>query len=286
MLGTNAACLVRARRADTKPVQIGQTASLAELTSRIEKFGAIRTLRADVQLQLSFLEQDEESIKEFSNVSGFILIQRPAAIRVRAQVPVVRSTALDMASSGETFQVHVPSKDRFLVGDTALSAPSPKRLDNVRPQHILEALLIAPPEQGQEKPALENVIEGNEAFHVVELIAPAEDEALRLTRKIWFDRANLSITRQQIFDDKGNVVTNAWYREWSDEDGVPFPHYVFISRPLDGYDLQVRILKVTLNVSVPEDAFALTPPPGTKVERIEAAAEAAAAAAASGVVNP
>lgn len=284
MLGTNAACLVRARRADTKPVQIGQTASLAELTSRIEKFGAIQTLRADVQLQLSFLEQDEESIKELSNVSGFILIQRPAAIRVRAQVPVVRTTAIDMASSGATFQVHVPSRDRFLVGDTALSAPSPKRLDNVRPQHILEALLIAPPEQGQEKPALENVIEGNEAFHVVELIAPAEDEALRLTRKIWFDRANLSITRQQIYDDKGNVVTNAWYREWADEDGVPFPHYVFISRPLDGYDLQVRILKVTLNGAVAENAFELTPPPGTKVERIEATAEAAAAA--SGVVNP
>jgi len=283
VLGTNAACLVRARRADTKPVQIGQTASLAELTSRIEKFGAIQTVRADVQLQLSFLEQDEESIKEFSNVSGFILIQRPAAIRVRAQVPVVRSIALDMASSGATFQVHVPSKDRFLVGDTALSAPSPKRLDNVRPQHILEALLIAPPQAELEKPALENVIEGGAAFHVVELIAPAaEGEGLRLTRKIWFDRADLSITRQQIFDDKGNVVTNAWYREWADEDGVPFPHYVFISRPLDGYDLQVRILKVTLNGAVAENAFELTPPPGTKVERIEAAAEAAA----SGAVNP
>jgi hypothetical protein len=264
-----------------KPVQIGQTASLRELTSRIEQFGAIQTLRADVQLQLSFLEQDEESIKEFSNVSGFILIQRPGAIRVRAQVPVVRSTALDMASSGATFQVHVPSRDRFLVGDTALSAPSPKRLDNVRPQHILEALLIAPPEANQEKPALENVIEGNEAFHVVDLIAPGtEDGTLRLTRKIWFDRTNLSITRQQIFDDKGNVVTNAWYREWADEGGIPFPHYVFISRPLDGYDLQVRILKVTLNDAVPENAFELTPPPGTKVERIEAAAETAASGAA------
>jgi outer membrane lipoprotein-sorting protein len=57
---------------------------------------------------------------------------------------------------------------------------------------------------------------------------------------------------------------------------------VFISRPLDGYDLQVRILKVTLNGSVPGDAFELTPPPGTKVERIDEAAEAAT----SGVVKP
>jgi hypothetical protein len=44
----------------------------------------------------------------------------------------------------------------------------------------------------------------------------------------------------------------------------------------------VRILKVTLNGAVAENAFELTPPPGTKVERIEAAAEAAA----SGAVNP
>jgi hypothetical protein len=80
----------------------------------------------------------------------------------------------------------------------------------------------------------------------------------------------------------GNVATNAWYREWADEDGVPFPHYVFISRPLDGYDLQVRILKATLNGSVPGDAFELTPPPGTKIERINEAAETAAGA----VVKP
>ena len=98
---------------------------------------------------------------------------------------------------------------------------------------------------------------------------------MRLTRKIWFDRTNLEITRQQIYDDKGNIATDAWYREWSLEGSVMFPHFVFMSRPVDGYDLQLRILKLELNVPLPDDAFELKPPEGTEIEKIGEASETA-----------
>ena len=273
VVATNAACLVRARRPDPRPV-IGQTASLDELTARIEQFDVIQTLRATVQLQLSFVTDDEQ-LQELSNVNGFILIQRPDDIRVLAQVPVVRTTALEMASTGETFQVHLPTKDRFLVGDATSNKPSPKRVENIRPQHILEAILIASPRDNLERPALENTIEGQQAYHVVNLIGPAPGEgALRLSRKIWFERTNLEIVRQQVYDAAGDVATDVWYREWALEESVPFPHHIFVSRPTDGYTLQVRILKMALNVDLPENAFVLEPPPGTKVERVGETPEA------------
>jgi len=263
-------------------VAIGQTARLSDLTTKVDRFGTIQTLRANVQLQLSFVEQDQDTVKEFSNVTGFILIQRPGNIRVRAQVPVVRTTALEMASAGATFQVHVPSKSRFLVGDTAANKPSESRVENVRPQHILEAVLISP-QRDDEKPLLENVVEGLKAYQLLVLVRPgAEEGQLQLSRKIWFDRSNLEITRQEIYDDKGDVATDAWYREWSTEGTVMFPHFIYMSRPGDGYDLQVRILKVDLNVPLPADAFDLKPPEGTKIERIGEMKESAA----SGGVRP
>ncbi len=273
-MGMNAACLVRVRKQDARP-PVGPAASLSELTAKVGEFRAIRTLRANVQLQLSFLEQDAETVKEFSNVTGFILIEKPENIYVRAQVPVVRTTALEMASAGATFQVHVPSKSRFLVGDTAVSKPSAKRVENVRPQHILEAVLIAP-EHENEKPLLENVVEGVQAYQVLVLVRPGSEQGqLELARKIWFDRGSLEITRQQIYDDKGDVATDTWYREWSLEGDVIMPHFVYMSRPVDGYDLQVRFLKVDLNVPLPGDAFELKPPEGTKIERIGEMNEAA-----------
>ena len=281
VIGTNTACLVRTRKPDAK-VAIGQTARLSDLTTKVDRFGTIQTLRANVQLQLSFVEQDQDTVKEFSNVTGFILIQRPGNIRVRAQVPVVRTTALEMASAGATFQVHVPSKSRFLVGDTAANKPSESRVENVRPQHILEAVLISP-QRDDEKPLLENVVEGLKAYQLLVLVRPgAEEGQLQLSRKIWFDRSNLEITRQEIYDDKGDVATDAWYREWSTEGTVMFPHFIYMSRPGDGYDLQVRILKVDLNVPLPADAFDLKPPEGTKIERIGEMKESAA----SGGVRP
>src|SRR2546422_4088004 len=54
---------------------------------------------------------------------------------------VIGTTVFDMASDGEIFRVSIPSKNKFLVGPVAQERTSSKPIANLRPQHLLDALL-------------------------------------------------------------------------------------------------------------------------------------------------
>jgi len=240
--------------------------SLDQLLARIERFRQIDTMKATVNMRVAYESEDRTKQTRFEDVRGFMLIQKPGSIRVIAQAPVVRSTAFDMASDGEQFQVYLVPKKLFLVGDTESGERSEKRVENVRPQHILHGMLPAPP-AGGEKAFLENRA-GGQPYQIVTLVRQAGEGELRLTRKFWFDGAKQELTRYQIFTEDGDLATDALYREWSDHEPVPYPERVFIERPLDGYELQIQVLKPGLNEEIPADSFALQPPEGVEIERI------------------
>jgi hypothetical protein len=262
----DSACLIRRRAPDAQPL-ITKTASLEQLIERLEPFGDIESFRSRVRLRLSVTSEDQTEIKDYPESDGFILTQRPSSIRVRAEFPVVGSTVFDMSSDGVTFQVHLPTKNRYLVGRNALNKPSKKRSENVRPQHILDALILDPPRENEQAVFYNEVFLGN-AYHIVSFLRTDDRGMLRYTRKIWFDRVFLRVSRQQIFDQHGDLVTDAWYREWTEQDPAPFPGEVSIRRPKDGYDLTVQILKPRINGEILEDAFDLKPAPDVKIEEI------------------
>jgi len=61
-------------------------------------------------------------------------------VRVIGQAPVVATNIFDMVSDGEMFRIFIPSKNTFLVGATSLARASKKPIENLRPQHVVEAL--------------------------------------------------------------------------------------------------------------------------------------------------
>ncbi len=257
------------------------TATIEELTEKLEAFGAIRTMKATVELRLSVVTDEQAArrkggeadgdlrrVQEFTEVRGFILIERPAKIRTIAELPVLKSKAFDMVSDGTEFKVHIPPKNRFLIGNAATNGSSKRRIDRVRPQHLLEAVLIGPPRESEPHHMLENVLYGDRAYQVVHLMGSGVEGKLRLSRKIWFDRTGFHIARMQAFDDRADLVTDAFYTEWSEEKGLPYPRTVFLSRPKDGYEIQLRIVKPGLNESLSERSFELNAPKGVEIERI------------------
>jgi outer membrane lipoprotein-sorting protein len=264
--GLNTSCLVRS----SKPIQaplITQTATLEELTAKLQRLGKIRSMKATVEFGLSAENEDRTRLQEFHDAPGFILARRPGEIHTIAQVPVVRATALEMASNGQTFQVYLPTKKRFFVGETAEDHPSEKRMENIRPNHILDALLIDPP-QADEIAVLENAIEGLTPYQVVSLIRLDKNKKPKLARKFWFSRETLELSHMQILDDLGNTVTLALYEQWAEQESLPYPTIVTVIRPLDGYSLRIHFLQPGLNETVPEDSFVLEAPEGVTVEHI------------------
>jgi hypothetical protein len=89
---------------------------------------------------------------------------------------------------------------------------------------------------------------------------------LQLARTIWFNRYNLTMARQLIFDAAGNILTDARYTEWRAYDNVAFPKHIEINRPRDEYAVVVDIVKMDINKGVSDDKFVLDQPEGSTLQ--------------------
>ena len=265
LLATGTGCLYRTRSI-APPLVAARTATLEELLPKIERFGAIDSLRAEADLGLTYLDDDMDDATTLRDVKGFILAERPDHARIQAQYPVTHQTAFDMVSDEDEFSVYLVWRKRFLQGDTALDVRSEKRAENIRPQHVVEPLLIDPPQPG-ETAALDNLTRNGRLYHVV-VFRRQEGEHAVITRKFWFDRADLQLAMLELYDGHGNVATQASYSNWSESNGLPYAGTVAITRPADGYSLVVHMQDPGLNASLPPEAFTLDPPPGIEVEHV------------------
>ena len=131
------------------------------------------------------------------------------------QAPVIGTTVFDMASDGETFRVSVPSKNKFLVGQVAGEFNSSKPIENLRPQHLLDALLW-PEIRKEESVLFEEFNDETARFYVLTVLRGGY--RTEILRKIWFDRADLQVSRLQTFAPKGLLVSDVRYSDWQPVD--------------------------------------------------------------------
>ena len=247
-----------------------------------EQARAIRTLNAAVRMSPVAGSAYSGVIQEYHDVGGFILAARPEMIRVIGQAPIVAKDIFDMVSDGRVFSVYIPSKKTFLVGSTAVEHATKNPIENLRPQHILDAFFW--PELPAGAPVLfEQFNASPERYYILTLLRPA-DSGQEIARKIWFDRADLRISRIQIYGPAGRLDSDIAYSDWQAGQDAPaaeaaapvstsatgalFPRQISITRPQQDYELSVSVTRVTLNAEVPADRFFLPQPPGTELVRV------------------
>lgn len=256
-----------------------QTASKAQLIEWYDhQARAIQSLNAGVSMKLTAGSAYSGVIEQYHEVNGFILAARPASIRVIGQAPVIGKNIFDMVSDGTTFSIYVPSKNQFLVGPANLERRAAKPIENLRPQHLLDALFW-PPVPDRAPVLLEEASEGNGRYYVLTVISRAAEPLAtksadagamdwEITRKIWFRRADLRVTRIENFGAAGKVASDVTYGNWQASGDLLYPWDVAVTRPGDDYQLQIVIKKLTLNEPVAPDRFALPQPPGTKLVHV------------------
>ena len=232
-----------------------------------EQFNAIHDFSATVDMTPALGTAEKSRITEYKDVRGYILFRKPADIRIVGLYPVVRNTAFDMASNGTDFQLYVPSKNRFLVGNNTVDQPSPNKLENLRPQHFLDALLVRPVAP-QSKALLENFTDEDNAFYILHTVHIGGDGELVLERTIWFSRVDLQLARQIILDPAGNILTDARYSNWKQYGDVNFPIHIEIDRPHDEYAVVLNVIKIDINRGISDDKFVLMQPQGSKLQLV------------------
>ena len=243
-----------------------------------------RTLNATMELKPTAGSKYSGVIDEYHEVKAFLLAARPAVIRVIGQAPVIGTTVFDMASDSDTFRVSIPPKNKFLVGSVAVERASSKPIENLRPQHLLDALLW--PEVRKEEAVLfEEFNDENGRYYVLTVLRGGYQT--EILRKIWFDRSDLQVTRMQIFGPKGLLLSDIRLAAWQPPDAATgqsapatpsnsiasFPRAIRIERPHDDYKLDLQVTKVILNEEIPAERFKLEPPAGAELVRVGDAAE-------------
>ena len=261
-----------------KPV--ARDATREELLDRYNQIARnTKTLNATVELKPTAGSKYSGVIDEYHEVKAFLLAARPAEIRVIGQAPVIGTTVFDMASDSDTFRVSIPSKHKFLVGPVAVERNSSKPIENLRPQHLLDALLW--PEIRKEEAVLFEEFNDEIARYYVLTVLRGGYQT-EVLRKIWFDRADLQVARLQTFGPRGLLLSDIHLSEWEPLDSaagqsapaVPangaasFPRAIRIVRPHDDYKLDLRVAKITLNEEIPAERFKLEQPAGAELVRV------------------
>jgi outer membrane lipoprotein-sorting protein len=264
-------CVVKRRlitRAGANTSQTMLLASRAELEQKIvEQYAAIQNFSATFNMTPALGTTEKSQVTEYKDVRGFILFRKPADIRIIGLYPVVRNTAFDMVSDGSDFKLYVPARNRFLIGRNEIARPSSNKLENLRPRHFLEALLVQPLGPG-ERTILENFTDEDNAFLILHVVHEIAGGQLELGRTVWFSRLDLRLARQITLDSAGNILTDARYSKWEQFDGVPFPKHIEINRPRDEYAVVLDVVKMDINKGVSDDKFVLNQPEGTTLQTV------------------
>jgi outer membrane lipoprotein-sorting protein len=274
-------CLFRSRKVE-QPVTTVQlkTATQQELIDYINTQAAkIQSMQATVDIDTTVGGVKKGKVTDYQEIRGYVLARKPAMLRMIGLMPIVRNKAFDMVSDGQRFKLWIPTKNRFVVGRNDVETDNPAQpLENLRPQHIYDALLLRRIDPQNEIAVLENDTEivtdakshkVSRAEYIIDVIHK-DDHGWVLSRKLIFSRIDLLPHRQLVYDTQGNVSTNTLYWNYKkDDNGIEFPWQIEIARPQEEYDITLNIVKLDLNQPLADDKFELEQPPGAEVVHLD-----------------
>jgi outer membrane lipoprotein-sorting protein len=281
-------CLFRTRTLDRqisdRPLKAETQQDLIEYVNT--EATKIQSMQATVDIDASAADLKNGRVTDYKEIRGYVLARKPAMLRMKGLLPLVRNTAFDMVSDGQEFKLWLPTRNKFVVGANNADNYQPdKRLENMRPQYIYDALLI--PAIGQDEIAVlengyETVLDAKK--HRVDqpdyelAVIRNGPKGWYLSRRIEFSRTDLLPHRQRIYDQQGNVVTDVHYQDYKDYAGTMFPSIIEIERPRENYDITLSIIKLEINKALTDDQFALEQPAGAEVVHLDQPGPSAAKA--------
>ena len=243
-------CNIVKKESRTPTLLKAENATQTQLMDEVNRFARVGSMRAKMDLKFednSFAQFGSKEV--YRSADGEIVVQRPASILLKVQVPVIKTDVAQMTSDGKQFRVAILQDGgsgkfkKFVIGtNDADYSPLQKSLDtgsvdgkvvesvnafaNLRPQHFTDAMLVRPtdPEHlytqsttyqieddptAGKKSPLRSVTRG---YYLLDEFLKQPDGTLTITRRFWFDRVGgIRLARQQLFDGKGEIESDITY---------------------------------------------------------------------------
>jgi outer membrane lipoprotein-sorting protein len=271
-------CLTHIRAVPkTRPAEVVMSATLDQLLSHVDaRFNEIQSLNASVEIVASEGGARQGQIKEFPSFSGYIFLRKPEDLRVLMRVPFLGSVGLDMVSDGKTWKLWIPRQQKAMTGTGDTPDPSQHGLESLRPKVIFDSLLVRGlgPDQVVDLTQDSRILPDpkdkkqlvEEPDYELTILEPPQGNIAHTLRVIHIGRSTLLPYQQDIYDQNGHVVTQAFYSNYQSFGDIQFPMKIEIKRPQDQYDLAITITKLTLNQKLDDDQFELKFPEGVAVK--------------------
>ncbi|MCA1590011.1 MAG: hypothetical protein LC730_00305 [Acidobacteria bacterium] len=239
------------RKETATPMLLDVTeAKQADLMAEINRFARVGSMKAKMDLKFednSFAQFGSKEV--YRSADGEVVVQRPANILLKVQVPVLKTDVAQMTSDGSKFRVAVLRDEgsgkykKFVMGSNEadysalqkeLSAfngdgtikQNVNAFSNLRPQHFTDAMLVKPTNEKNvytqstiyqyeedvtrdKKSAIRKVTRG---YYLLDEFVRAADGQLTIARRFWFDRVgSIRLAKQQLFDQKGELESDIVY---------------------------------------------------------------------------
>ena len=271
-------CLTHIRTVPkTRPADVVMTASLDNLLSQVDtRFNQIHSINASVEIVASEGGARQGQIIEHTSVGGFIFLRKPEDLRVLLRLPILGSQAIDMVSNGKTWKLWVPPRKIAMTGTSEAADPKQHGLESLRPKVIFDSLLVRglSPDQVVDMTQDSRVLPDpkdrkqliEEPDYELTILEPPQSNIAHTLRVIHIGRSSLLPYQQDIYDQNGHVVTQAFYSNYQIFGDIQFPMKIEIKRPQDQYGLAITITKLTLNQKLEDDQFELKFPQGVPVK--------------------
>jgi outer membrane lipoprotein-sorting protein len=264
----------------TRVADVIMSASLDDMARQlVDRYNSMQTFNATVEIAATTGGGLQGKETQYTSFAGYILMRKPEFLRVLLLVPVVRTQALDMVSDGQNFKLLIPPRKRAIVGSNTVTTESKNGLENLRPDVFFDSMFVQGPEQDQIISMTTDirVIESGkkkkdlieEPAYSMQILAKPEGQTVRTLRVIHINSTDLLPYQQDIYNDKGQVVTKAHYSNYHYYGNTPYPSNIVIERPRDHYSLTVNITKLTLNQKLDDDQFELKIPENIPIETLK-----------------
>jgi outer membrane lipoprotein-sorting protein len=271
-------CLTHIRAVPkTRPAEVVMSATLDQLLTHVDaRFNEIQSLNASVEIVASEGGARQGQVKEFPSFSGYIFLRKPENLRVLMRVPLLGSQALDMVSDGKTWKLWIPPRKLAMTGTSEMAESSQHGLESLRPKVIFDSLLVRglDPDQVVDLTQDSRIIPDpkdkkqmvEEPDYELTILEPPQSQIAHTLRVIHIGRSSLLPYQQDIYDQNGYIVTQAFYSNYQTFGDIPFPMKIEIKRPQDQYGLTITITKLTLNQKLEDDQFELKFPESVPIK--------------------
>jgi outer membrane lipoprotein-sorting protein len=256
-----------------------KTASLDEVLDIIRSYDKIHTLACNsLQLTLTSGRRETGRVEEYRAVPGYILLKRPDSTRLNIQSPITKTTFIDLLSVGDELSVWYPRENKLYLGRNSArelfvegSPQSEEFRIPIRSAHIFEAIL--PQSVRTDEPgtwvSMEEQSDARTKYYMITVNREGVHPRIYVVRRIWIERVGLTIARQQVFTDEGQIASDIVYSNEVRVEEFSLPDRIRIDRPRDAYSLDVEFKSWRINPDLPEAAFIMAPHPGAQIIRFK-----------------